>query len=130
MIERGDILPDLKKGVRVVLVGLCFVAALPADWSMPAALAIFFMAHHKGNFRRQMLDMVEVLAVYGVICGFLFAPVYGFIQIGILIPIGLLTFYNGTRGKWGGSAMKWAFYIYYPAHLFLLGIIKIFILHL
>jgi hypothetical protein len=99
--------------------------ALPSDWSTPAVLAILFMGRHRGNFNRQMLDMAGVLAVYAVICGFLFAPIYGLIHIGVIIPIMLLTFYNGARGTAGGKAMKWMFYIYYPAHLLILGIIKI-----
>jgi hypothetical protein len=42
----------------------------------------------------------------------------------------LLVLYNGARGTMGGKAMKWLFYIYYPAHLLILGIIKIYILHI
>ena len=74
--------------------------------------------------------MAGVLAIYSVICGFLFSPAYGLVHIGVVIPIILLNFYNGTRGSVGGKAMKWLFYIYYPAHLFVLGIIKIYILHI
>jgi hypothetical protein len=125
MIDNGDILPNTKRWQRMVLISGCLVLALPSDWSMAAVLAILFMGRHKGDFKRQMLDMVQVLAVYGVICGFLFSPVYGLVHIGVIIPILLLTFYNGTRGTVGGRVMKWLFYIYYPAHLLILGIIKI-----
>jgi hypothetical protein len=93
---------------------------------MPAALAILFMGRQWGNIKRQMLTMAQVLAIYGIICGFLFDPIYGLIHIGIIIPILLLLlFYNGTRGTIGGKAMKWVFYIFYPTHLLILGIIKI-----
>ncbi len=34
-----------------------------------------------------------------------------------------LRLYNGERGRLKG--MKWFFYIYYPAHLFIIGIIRI-----
>jgi len=128
MIDQGDILPNIKRWQRMALIGVCLVLALPSDWSMAAVLAILFMGRHRGNFKRQMLDLAQVLAVYGVICGFLFTPIYGLVHIGIIIPILLLAFYNGTRGTAGGKAMKWLFYIYYPAHLLILGIIKIFIL--
>ena len=125
MIDQGDILPNIKRWQRLALIHVCPVLALPSTWSMAAVFAILLMGRHWGNFKRQMLDMALVLAVYGVICGFLFAPIYGLIHIGIIIPILLLTFYNGTRGTVGGKAMKWLFYIYYPAHLLILGIIKI-----
>jgi len=130
MIDQGDILPNIKRWQRTALIWICFIAALPSTWSMPAAYSILLMGRHRGDFKRQMLDMAKVLAVYGVICGFLFAPVYGLIHIGIIIPIMLLALYNGTRGTVGGKAMKWMFYIYYPAHLLILSIIKIFILHI
>ena len=42
------------------------------------------------------------------------------------ISIPFLFQYNGERGSWKG--MKWLFYIYYPAHLVVIGIIRI-ILH-
>ncbi|MDR1205463.1 MAG: conjugal transfer protein TraX [Peptococcaceae bacterium] len=124
MTDQSDILPNIKPWQRAALIGMCCVLALPSDWSTPAVLAVLFMGRHRGDFKRQMLNMAGVLAVYAVICGFLFAPVYGLIHIGVLIPITLLAFYNGARGTAGGKAMKWVFYIYYPAHLLILGIIK------
>jgi len=130
MIDQRDILPNTKPWQRMALIGVCCVVALPSDWSMAAVLAILFMGRHRGNFKRQMLDMAQVLSVYGVICGFAFSLVYGLIHIGVIIPMILLTCYNGTRGTAGGKAMKWVFYIYYPAHLLVLGIIKIFVLHI
>jgi hypothetical protein len=130
MIDQGDILPNAKRWQRTALIWICFILTLPSTWSMAAAYSILLMGRHRGDFKRQMLDMAKVLAVYSVICGFLFAPVYGLIHIGIIIPIMLLTFYNGTRGTVGDKAMKWLFYIYYPVHLLILGIIKIFILHI
>ena len=33
----------------------------------------------------------------------------------------ILALYNGKRGK----GMKWLFYIYYPAHLVLIGILRL-----
>jgi len=125
MIDKGDILPTIKPWQRITLIVICCIIALPSTWSMAAVLAILFMGRHKGNFKWQMFDLAQVLTVYGVICGFLFAPIYGLIHIGIIIPILLLTFYNSTRGTTGGKIMKWLFYIYYPAHLLILGIIKI-----
>ena len=31
--------------------------------------------------------------------------------------------YDGTRGTWKG--MKWLFYVYYPAHLVIIGILRV-----
>ena len=128
MIDQGDILPNAKRWQRIVLIGICLAIALPSDWSTPAVLSILYMGRHWGDFKQQMRDMATFLAVYAVVCGFAFAPVYGLIHIGIIIPILFLTIYNGTRGTVGGKAMKWLFYIYYPGHLLILGLIKMFLL--
>lgn len=40
-------------------------------------------------------------------------------NLGVFLPVLLLYFYNGERG--GSKATKWVFYIFYPAHLLLLG---------
>lgn len=39
------------------------------------------------------------------------------------LTIPILKCYNGQRGKWKG--MKWFFYLYYPLHLFLCGILRL-----
>ena len=41
----------------------------------------------------------------------------------VALSIPILLQYNGQRGaspRWN-TAMKWLFYLYYPAHLFLIG---------
>ena len=128
MIEHGDILPNAKNWHRMALIGICLVAALPSDWSTPAVLSILYMGRHCDDFKQQMRDMAIFLAVYAVVCAFAFAPVYGLIHIGVIIPILFLSLYNGTRGTVGGKAMKWLFYIYYPGHLLILGLIKKFLI--
>lgn len=54
-------------------------------------------------------------------------PVYWFFQIGVLLVPPLLQFcYNGEPGS-RHPAQKWFFYIFYPAHLLLLGLLRAFI---
>ena len=51
--------------------------------------------------------------------GFAALPVRVF---GMFLPLLLLRYYDGTRGTdrpWG----KWLFYLFYPAHLLLLGLL-------
>lgn len=45
-------------------------------------------------------------------------------QILALLAIPLLALYNGTRGKW---KLKWFFYLFYPAHLAIIYLIKFFL---
>lgn len=44
-------------------------------------------------------------------------------QIKLIATIPVLANYNGQRGGWKG--MKWFFYIYYPAHLVVIGLIRL-----
>jgi hypothetical protein len=43
-------------------------------------------------------------------------------QSGVFLAIPLLSRYNGELG--GNKNSKWIFYIFYPLHLFILGLIK------
>jgi hypothetical protein len=42
-------------------------------------------------------------------------------QLFVCLAIPILWKYNGERGNW--KWMKWLFYIYYPLHLIIFGII-------
>ena len=48
------------------------------------------------------------------------------VNLGVFIPIPLLLLYNGEKG--GGKYTKWVFYIFYPAHLLILGVIKYYVI--
>ena len=43
-------------------------------------------------------------------------------NLGAFLPVILLSQYNGRRG--GGKLSKWFFYLYYPTHLLLLGMLQ------
>ena len=118
--------PKLKPLYKHIIVGFCLVASLCAAWSTPAVLAILYMGIHRGNFKQQMISLVSVIAVYSIVYAIFINLVYGIIHIFVVLAIPLLRRYNGERGKWGG--MKWFFYIYYPAHLAILGLIRLVIL--
>ena len=49
--------------------------------------------------------------------------VYGLLQLGTLLSLPILSCYNGARGNC--RQMKWVFYLYYPAHLFVIGLIRV-----
>ncbi len=63
------------------------------------------------------------VAMYAAVYAIFINPVYGIIQMFVALTIPLLARYNGERGSWKG--MKWFFYLYYPAHLIVCGIIRL-----
>jgi hypothetical protein len=49
--------------------------------------------------------------------------IYGLLQLGVILVYPVLRQYNGEKSK--ASWMKWFFYLYYPAHLILVGILRL-----
>lgn len=105
-------------------VGLCLLS-LPGDWMFFDILFTLVFWENRGNFRRQA-QAFSILAVFMVFfaaasAGHLFY--HQLFQAGIFLSLPILSLYSGERG--GGRHSKWAFYIFYPAHLLVLGILEL-----
>lgn len=114
-----------KPWIKYASIPMVCLLTFPADWSCTAAMAILFMGSCAGNFRQQMLWLTFWSAVYGAVYFLFLDPVYGLLQLGTCLSIPMLSQYNGQLGKWKG--MGKLFYYYYPAHLFLCGILRLLI---
>ena len=112
----------IKQWQKQLLVMLVCLITFPSDWSCIAAMAILFIGSFRGNFKKQMTWMMIWVAVYAAVYFIFIDKVYGIIQLGTCLTIPLLYLYNGKRGSWKG--MGKLFYLYYPAHLVLCGIIR------
>lgn len=86
-------------------------------------LAILAMYKQRGNLNAQMKEMLLYVALYAVVSFFFVSKVYALVQIGVLFVYPALKLYNGEKGtaKW----LKWFFYLYYPIHLILIGMLRI-----
>lgn len=109
--------------LKVVIVFAVCVITFPSDWSCVAAVAILFMGSARGNFKQQMIWMMIWSATYAAVYFIFLDKIYGVIQLFTCLTIPLLRLYNGERGKWKG--MGKLFYVYYPAHLFIIGILRV-----
>ena len=78
---------------------------------------------HRGNFKIQARDIVLWSAIYASVYFLFLDKPYGILKMFTFLTIPILSKYNGKRGEWKG--MKWLFYVYYPAHLFVIGIVRI-----
>lgn len=105
-----------------LVVGIC-VITFCADWSCIAVLAILEIGDNRGNFRKQMTGMMTWVCMYAAVYAVFINPVYGVLQLFTALTIPLLKRYNGQRGTWKG--MKWFFYVYYPLHLVICGLIRV-----
>ena len=107
-----------------VMWSLICVITFPSDWSCIAVMCPFFLYQHRGNFKAQAIDIVLWTLMYAVVYFFCLDKLYGALQMFTFLTIPILAQYNGERGK-KIPGTKWLFYIYYPAHLFVVGIIRL-----
>lgn len=118
----------IKSIYKVLFVILICIITLPSDWSCIAALCIMAVGTNRGDFRRQMSWMIFYVALYSLVYFFAIDKAYGILQMGVVLSIPVIAMYNGKRGKNPkiNKFMKWFFYIFYPVHLFVIGLINYF----
>ncbi len=114
----------LKAPILIIIFALSFFG----DWLIFAVLWIIIFDAFRGNFRKQAAYFTIVSAFMVIILWLLSAEAitHSLFQCGVLLALVPLYFYSGERGR-GGRFGKWFFYIFYPAHMLILGIINVFI---
>ena len=113
----------LRPAVQVTLILLICLVSFPADWSCIAALCIMAFGTNRGKLKTQALWMMFYVALYAVVYALALDWVYGLVQLAVVLAVPVLALYNGQRGPSPrvNTVMKWLFYLYYPAHLALIG---------
>ena len=112
----------INKYLKILLFILIFLITFPSDWSCIAVFAIIFMNKYKDNFKKKMFYMMIATLMYSIVYFIFIDKVYAFVQLFTCLTIPILYLYNGQRGKLN---LKYLFYIYYPLHLFIIGIIRL-----
>ena len=120
-IRRDDRIP---KWVKILAIPVICIITFPSDWSCIAVMCPFFLYQHRGNFKAQALDIVIWTLMYAAVYFIFLDQLYGILQLFTFLTIPTLAQYNGERGK-KIAGTKWGFYIYYPAHLVIVGVIRI-----
>lgn len=114
----------IKQWVKILVIAAVCVITFPSDWSCIAVMCPTFMYLHRGNFKRQAIDIVVWTLLYAVIYFIFLDKLYGVLQLFTFLTIPILAQHNGERGR-KIPGTKWFFYIYYPAHLVVVGIIRL-----
>ncbi len=113
----------LRKGVKELLIFALVWSAFPGDWSCIAVLAVMGIHRNRGNLKKKTFVMMIWVLLYAVVSFFFVSKIYGIIEVFVILAYPLMKQYNGQKGK--AAWLKWFFYLYYPAHLVLVGIIRI-----
>lgn len=123
----------------LLILGLILIS-IPGDWGVVGILMMLTFDYFYGNFKNQALGYCLIVLLGVGVLNLITYPVaelirthrFSFnisayrgylINAGQFVPLILLRFYNGRRGP-GGRFSKWVFYIFYPAHLLILGLIQ------
>ena len=113
----------LKERHKLFIFILICLITLPSDWSCIPVLAILFMHDNKESFKMQMLWMMIWSSVYAIVYFLFVDKIYGIIQLFTVLSIPFLKMYNGTKGR--SKLIGKLFYFYYPAHLVILGVVRL-----
>lgn len=115
----------LKEWQKWMLIILLNLITFPSDWSCIGLMIIVSMYEHRGNVDTQIKYMMMWTFIYAIISYIFVSKTYGIIQLFVVLVYPLLKLYNGKKGKvkW----LKWFFYVYYPLHLIIIGILRILI---
>ncbi len=117
----------LKKPVKALLLVAIFLLSLIGDWLFFAIIWIIIFDRYRDDFKKQMIWFAAtaiLMELFFILIGMTLAD--SLFQLGVLLAIVLLYFYNGKRG---GSEKfrtfnKWFFYVFYPLHMVILGVLK------
>lgn len=115
----------LKEWYKYFLIIILNIITFPSDWSSIGLMIILSMYNHRNNLNKQMKSMLFWTSIYALVSFIFVNKVYGIIQPFVILAYPLLKYYNGSKSKvkW----FKWFFYIYYPLHLIIIGILRILI---
>ena len=114
---------NFKHWQKTILTLLICVITFPSDHSCIASMAILHIGLNRGNFKKQMAGMMLWTSMYALVYFIFIDKVYALIQLCNCLTIPLLWLYNGKRGSHKGIGKL--FYVYYPLHLFIFGILRV-----
>lgn len=128
----------LNKFLKVICILGLIVLSLFCDWALLAPIFTLLFIWSRGSRNKIKCTFIISMILFGI---FNFAGGIGRFStvtnivyaLGSMLGIALagiviLYFYNGKRMECGKIFSKWFFYLFYPVHLLILGLIRIYCL--
>lgn len=119
--------PKYETSVKNMIILLICLVSMFGDWGGIAVVWILIFGSRHYSRKTQMQYFCVSTAIM-IVLNIIFNAVYGcwynnLFQLGIFLAVPLLINYNGIRRS--GKSYKWFFYIFYPAHLLILSIVRV-----
>lgn len=120
----------LKIGYKLPILLIIAYAAEKCDWGAEAVIYTVVFELARESRKTQLIAYSGATFVFKVMplikimlhdASFIATEWY---RLGVFLVIPLLMLYNGEKG--GSKYTKWVFYIFYPAHLLLLGYVSLY----
>ena len=123
---------------RIPLIIVLILISVFSDWALLAPVFTVWFQSAKGE-RKKVIHAYGIGAALFVVFNYssyaeTLPPAQALVHallsgLGIVVSgIVILCFYNGKKSKHAGKFSKWFFYIFYPAHLLILGMIRLVIM--
>ena len=108
--------------LKVIGAGCALYLTKHSDWRYFGVLWVLIFGLFRGNLKAQMIAFA-LTAILRCYLNFMSDSLSFFQQLCTMLAIPLLCLYNGELGK----KSKYGFYIFYPLHLLIFGIIRLII---
>ena len=131
--------------VKTISIIILIIISIPADWSISGVLICLIFDYYYPNRKYQLFGFLIWVLLRAGVLNFLTSPFENLLydgnidfqstienlkysnSLGYLLPYILLNFYNGQKGD-NSPFSKWFFYIFYPTHLLMIGILSRFLI--
>lgn len=115
------------KAMKGIVVFTFMILTSFSDWGVLGPFMVWLFHIYREDRKKQLISyfslcMAQMMVAVLVISSGTVAWYDGIWQIGMLLPIILIYFYNGESGK-KNIVNKWSFYLFYPIHFLALWLI-------
>lgn len=123
--------------LRAVLIIPILALSMKCDWGIGAPVFTLLFIWGRNSVAKKKIAFIIPTILFGI---YNFVSCFGKMSLGTCIfsavicmlgmgmsGVCIINFYNGKRAKAGRAFSKWFFYIFYPLHLLIFALIRIFI---